>query len=221
MPIHYGSRALNIHTVSWRSIQIIIYLLFRNSFLFQCVQVSSPLGTQIPQSVGVAYKKKLEYQSGKSKELNVSAVYFGDGAASTGDFYSACTFAATLKVPVRINKREFITWIWLIDSNHNLSFSFFLPRRRFCSFAAIMGTQSALLFMNNMPVMELFAERRVLEWQLSGLMGMISSLSMKLPKLLENMQWNTWNLYLLKLFRIAKLITVHLMILSATVLKKK
>jgi len=76
MPIHYGSRALNIHTVS------------------------SPLGTQIPQSVGVAYKKKLEYQSGKSKELNVSAVYFGDGAASTGDFYSACTFASTLKVPV-------------------------------------------------------------------------------------------------------------------------
>lgn len=76
MPIHYGSRALNIHTVS------------------------SPLGTQIPQAVGVAYKKKLEFISGKSDESGVSAVYFGDGAASTGDFYSACTFAATLKVPV-------------------------------------------------------------------------------------------------------------------------
>ncbi len=63
-------------------------------------QVSSPLGTQIPQAVGVAYKKKLEFISGKSDESGVSAVYFGDGAASTGDFYSACTFAATLKVPV-------------------------------------------------------------------------------------------------------------------------
>lgn len=50
--------------------------------------------------MGVAYKKKLDFLSGKSEETNVSAVYFGDGAASTGDFYSACNFAATLKVPV-------------------------------------------------------------------------------------------------------------------------
>ena len=58
------------------------------------------MGTQIPQAVGVAYKKKLDFLSGKSEEAGVSAVYFGDGAASTGDFYSACSFAATLKVPV-------------------------------------------------------------------------------------------------------------------------
>ena len=50
--------------------------------------------------MGVAYKNKLDFISGKSEETNVSAVYFGDGAASTGDFYSACNFAATLKVPV-------------------------------------------------------------------------------------------------------------------------
>jgi len=76
MPIHYGSRALNIHTVS------------------------STLGTQIPQAVGVAYKMKLDSLSGKAKQASVSVVYFGDGAASTGDFHSACNFAATLKVPV-------------------------------------------------------------------------------------------------------------------------
>jgi len=93
MPIHYGSRALNYHTVS------------------------SPLGTQLPQAVGVAYKKKLlkleqEEQrqqlqqqghegSNKNKvDGSISIVYFGDGAASTTDFHAACNFAATLKTPM-------------------------------------------------------------------------------------------------------------------------
>jgi len=43
---------------------------------------------------------KLDSLSGKAKQASVSVVYFGDGAASTGDFHSACNFAATLKVPV-------------------------------------------------------------------------------------------------------------------------
>ena len=64
------------------------------------LQVSSPIGTQIPHAVGVAYKLKLDALSGKSDEPGVSAVYFGDGAASSADFHSACNFAATLKVPV-------------------------------------------------------------------------------------------------------------------------
>lgn len=76
MPIHYGSRSLNIHTVS------------------------SCLGTQIPQAVGVGYKMKLEMLSDPSKPKRVSVAFFGEGAASTGDFYSAANFAATLKVPV-------------------------------------------------------------------------------------------------------------------------
>jgi len=70
MPVHYGSRALNYHTIS------------------------SPLGTQMPQAVGVAYHSKL---SGKK---SVTACFFGDGCASTTDFHSACNFAATLKVPL-------------------------------------------------------------------------------------------------------------------------
>ena len=74
MPIHYGSRALNIHTIS------------------------SPLGTQLPQAVGVAYKMKMEKLE-RAKEA-ISIVYFGDGAASTTDFHSALNFAATLKVPM-------------------------------------------------------------------------------------------------------------------------
>ena len=70
MPVHYGSRALNYQTIS------------------------SPLGTQLPQAVGAAYRSKLQ------KKPNVTIVFFGDGCASSVDFHSACNFAATLKVPV-------------------------------------------------------------------------------------------------------------------------
>ena len=73
MPVHYGSRALNYQTIS------------------------SPLGTQLPQAVGAAYRSKIE----KKKQSNVVTIaFFGDGCASTTDFHSACNFAATLKVPV-------------------------------------------------------------------------------------------------------------------------
>jgi len=70
MPVHYGSRALNYQTIS------------------------SPLGTQLPQAVGAAYRSKLQ------KKESVSIAFFGEGCASTVDFHSACNFAATLKVPV-------------------------------------------------------------------------------------------------------------------------
>ena len=70
MPVHYGSRALHYQTIS------------------------SPLGTQIPQAVGVAYHDRLH---GKS---NVTVCFFGDGAASTTDFHSGMNFAATLNAPV-------------------------------------------------------------------------------------------------------------------------
>jgi len=70
MPVHYGSKALQYHTVS------------------------SPLGTQLPQAVGVAYRLKL------AKKPNVPICFFGDGCASTTDFHSAMNFAATLEAPV-------------------------------------------------------------------------------------------------------------------------
>ncbi|KAL9641512.1 hypothetical protein ABK040_013433 [Willaertia magna] len=67
MPVHYGSKALNIQTIS------------------------SPLGTQIPQASGAGYVYRVKGQP------NVCACYFGEGAASEGDFHAALNFASTLK----------------------------------------------------------------------------------------------------------------------------
>lgn len=54
--------------------------------------ISSPLATQIPQAAGAAYACK-----GTDKMV---ACYFGEGAASEGDFHAALNFAATLECPV-------------------------------------------------------------------------------------------------------------------------
>ena len=70
MPVHYGSKALNYQTIS------------------------SPLGTQIPQAAGSAYRLKLAGKKG------VAMCYFGDGCTSTTDFHSGLNFAATLGAPV-------------------------------------------------------------------------------------------------------------------------
>ena len=84
MPIHYGSRALNYHTIS------------------------SPLGTQIPQAVGVALRLKMlaagtadtiDENNNQSKQ-GVAMCFFGEGCTSTTDFHSGLNFAATLKCPV-------------------------------------------------------------------------------------------------------------------------
>lgn len=70
MPVHYGSAKLHVQTIS------------------------SPLGTQIPQASGTAYALKME---GKKR---IVTCYFGEGAASEGDFHPALNFAATLECPV-------------------------------------------------------------------------------------------------------------------------
>ncbi|MFC1641362.1 thiamine pyrophosphate-dependent dehydrogenase E1 component subunit alpha [Myxococcota bacterium] len=54
---------------------------------------SSPVGTQIPHAVGVAWAAKL-----RGDDVTALA-YFGDGATSTGDFHSALNFAAVFRVP--------------------------------------------------------------------------------------------------------------------------
>lgn len=56
--------------------------------------MSSPLGTQIPQASGAGYALKL------SGAKNIAACFFGDGAASEGDFHAALAVAATREVPV-------------------------------------------------------------------------------------------------------------------------
>eukprot|EP00455_Lapot_gusevi_P042987 TRINITY_DN5177_c0_g1_i2.p1 TRINITY_DN5177_c0_g1~~TRINITY_DN5177_c0_g1_i2.p1 ORF type:complete len:444 (-),score=123.56 TRINITY_DN5177_c0_g1_i2:226-1515(-) len=70
MPVHYGSNELNFHTIS------------------------SPLATQLPQAAGAAYALKLEGNG------RIVMCYFGEGAASEGDFHAALNFAATLDCPI-------------------------------------------------------------------------------------------------------------------------
>ncbi|KAJ1729761.1 hypothetical protein LPJ61_003366 [Coemansia biformis] len=70
MPIHYGSKALHFQTIS------------------------SPLATQIPQAAGAAYALRRE----GSKQCAIC--YFGEGAASEGDFHAGLNMAATLGCPV-------------------------------------------------------------------------------------------------------------------------
>lgn len=55
--------------------------------------ISSPVGTQITQSVGFAWGAKLQ-----KKDL-VSLVYFGDGATSSPEFHSGMNFAGVFKIP--------------------------------------------------------------------------------------------------------------------------
>jgi 2-oxoisovalerate dehydrogenase E1 component alpha subunit len=70
MPVHYGSKELNFQTIS------------------------SPLGTQIPHASGSAYALK------RAGADAVVICFFGDGAASEGDFHAALNFAATTESPV-------------------------------------------------------------------------------------------------------------------------
>lgn len=60
----------------------------------RCTSISSPVGTQIPHATGLALGAKL------SGRPDVTLVYFGDGATSTGDFHAAANFAGALKAPV-------------------------------------------------------------------------------------------------------------------------
>ncbi len=70
MPIHYGSSKLNYMTIS------------------------SPVATQIPQATGYAYGQKL------AGDGHCTIVYFGEGAASEGDFHAALNMATVHRVPV-------------------------------------------------------------------------------------------------------------------------
>ncbi len=58
------------------------------------VSISSPVGTQIPQAVGMAWAAKI------SKKDDVALCYFGEGATSTGQFHVGMNFAGVFKAPV-------------------------------------------------------------------------------------------------------------------------
>ncbi len=69
MPNHFGSKELNV------------------------VTVSSPIGTKIPHCAGCAYAMKLK------GEKSIAICYFGEGATSEGDFHAGLNFAAVRKAP--------------------------------------------------------------------------------------------------------------------------
>ncbi len=57
------------------------------------LSISSPVGTQIPHAVGIAWAMRLR------KATGAVLVYFGDGATSTGDFHVGLNFAGVFRVP--------------------------------------------------------------------------------------------------------------------------
>jgi 2-oxoisovalerate dehydrogenase E1 component alpha subunit len=75
MPVHYGTSELNVHTIS------------------------STLATQIPHAAGAAYALKLQNQQNPNEPPRIVVCYFGEGAASEGDFHAALNIAATRQVP--------------------------------------------------------------------------------------------------------------------------
>jgi pyruvate dehydrogenase E1 component alpha subunit len=58
------------------------------------VSMSSVIGTQIYQAVGVAFGQKLRRDPG------VSVAFFGDGASSANDFHAGMNFAGAFSLPV-------------------------------------------------------------------------------------------------------------------------
>ncbi|KAF5389286.1 hypothetical protein D9757_003404 [Collybiopsis confluens] len=72
MPVHVGSPKYHFHTIS------------------------SPLATQIPQAAGVGYALRRNPERSNS----VAACFFGEGAASEGDFHAGLLLASTIPSPV-------------------------------------------------------------------------------------------------------------------------
>lgn len=62
--------------------------------------MASTLGTQIPHATGAGYALKMEALENPDKAPRVAVSYFGEGAASEGDFHGALNIAATQYCPV-------------------------------------------------------------------------------------------------------------------------
>lgn len=62
--------------------------------------ISSTLATQIPHAAGAAYAVKMRGLQDPTLPKRVVACYFGEGAASEGDFHAALNIASTRHCPV-------------------------------------------------------------------------------------------------------------------------
>jgi TPP-dependent pyruvate/acetoin dehydrogenase alpha subunit len=58
------------------------------------LSISSPVGTQLPHAVGIAWAMRLR------GDPHAVLVFFGDGATSTADFHSAMNFAGVFRAPI-------------------------------------------------------------------------------------------------------------------------
>jgi 2-oxoisovalerate dehydrogenase E1 component alpha subunit len=76
MPVHYGSAKHHIHTIG------------------------STLATQLPQASGAAYAVKMQRLQNPNLPPRIVVGFFGEGAASEGDFHAALNIAATRQCPV-------------------------------------------------------------------------------------------------------------------------
>lgn len=62
--------------------------------------VASTLGTQIPHAVSAGYALKMQDRLDPSRPPRVAVAYFGEGAASEGDFHGALNMTAMMNSPV-------------------------------------------------------------------------------------------------------------------------
>jgi 2-oxoisovalerate dehydrogenase E1 component alpha subunit len=88
MPVHYSWRAGN------------------------CVSVSSPVGTQLPQAVGAAMAAAYR------RERQVVGGWIGDGSTAQGDFHYALNFASVYSPPVVL---QVVNNQWAISTHRNLA----------------------------------------------------------------------------------------------------
>ncbi|KAL8845377.1 MAG: hypothetical protein Q9176_000013 [Flavoplaca citrina] len=94
MPVHYGSSELNIVCLTHlRNPRYSTHMILQHT-------ISSTLATQIPQASGAAYALKLQSLQNPNLPQRIVACYFGEGAASEGDFHAALNIAATRSCPV-------------------------------------------------------------------------------------------------------------------------
>jgi 2-oxoisovalerate dehydrogenase E1 component alpha subunit len=76
------------------------------------ISVSSPVGTQFSQAIGVALASKY-------KELDeVTITWIGDGASAEGDYHYALNFASIFKAPVILNV---VNNQWAISTHSNFA----------------------------------------------------------------------------------------------------
>jgi 2-oxoisovalerate dehydrogenase E1 component alpha subunit len=76
------------------------------------ISISSPVGTQFSQAVGVALASKY-------KQLNeVTITWIGDGASAEGDYHYGLNFASVYKAPVILNV---VNNHWAISTHYNMA----------------------------------------------------------------------------------------------------